>query len=273
MTLLTLFTVNGTFAPDPRDPGQYPVQVAEALLPTPWQIVANDIDGLASQALINWVPITYPAQVYPMGASADVGITNLAGAIGACPIGTPKALAGYSQGALPTSTVWRDYILNPRGSLHAYLDDFVAAVNWGNPMRCPGIANGNWHAGWAIPAGGGISGPNDLTPYETPSWWFDYANFNDLYTDCPVGSVAGADETLIYNLIVTTSFGGTLEGLLKIVETLIHQFHQPLTEIIGLVTAIFNGLEFIGAGPAAGHYTYDVAPAIQYLRYVAEQYV
>lgn len=275
MTLL-VYTVNGTnFGPgpaDPRDPGQYPVQVAQALLPTPWQYVADALDGLETRSLVDWVPIAYPAQIYPMGASADAGTANLAAAIAASPVGTPKALAGYSQGALPTSTVWRDYILNPNGPLHAYLNDFVAAVNWGNPMRCPGIANGNTFAGWAIPSGGGISGPNNLTADQTPNWWLDFANPNDLYTDCPAGTQAGADETLIYNLIVTKNFGGTLAGLIKIIESLVGQFHQPLIEVIGIATAVWNGLRFVGAGPAAGHYTYNIGPAIAYLHSVATQH-
>lgn len=267
--MLNLFTVNGTGAAGPYDPGQYPVQVAQALLPSDWQFVADQIDGLRTDPLINWVPIDYPASIYPMGASVDKGIAALVSAIQQTP--GPIALAGYSQGAIVTSTVWRDHLLT--GDLRSRVNDIVAAVNWGNPMRCPTIpANGNTYAGWAPQKGGGISGSNDLTAAQTPSWWLDFANPNDLYTDSPVGTAAGEDEQLIYNLIVTTSFGGTLAGLLVIIEELIEQFTNPLAEVIGIAEAIWNGLVFLFAGPSAGHYTYDIGPAISYLRQVALQY-
>jgi hypothetical protein len=78
---------------------------------------------------------------------------------------------------------------------------------------------------------------------------------------------------LIYNLIVTTGFGGTFEGLLKIVWQLIKQFVRPWDELVGLIEAIYHGLEFVAEGPAAGHYTYDVTPAISFMRSVALKYL
>lgn len=279
---LDLYTVNGTDAVGAFDPGQYPVQVAEALLPSEWQPLADQLSGIGTTPLINWFSMgigsdprwdTYPAATYPMGASVDLGINDLVAAVQSSPVGTPKALAGYSQGAIVTSTFWRDHVLNPAGDCSAYLGDFVAAVNWGNPMRCPTIpAGGNTFAGWPQQSGGGISGSSDLTAAQTPPWWLDFADPNDLYTDSPVGTAAGLDEQLIYNLIVTTSFGGTLEGLLVVLEELVDQLNQPLIEVIGVATAIFNGLTFIAAGPAAGHYTYNIGPAISYLQSVAIQF-
>jgi hypothetical protein len=286
---LTLYTVNGTAAAGPYDPAQFPIMVANALIPDGEQKFADKLDGLNTLPLINLWANPYPASTYPMGASVNTGIVNLLGAVLASPVGTPKALAGYSQGAIVTSTFWRDYVLSPAGPAHAYLNDFVAAVTWGNPMRCPGVAYGNDYAGWTKPSGGGISGTNDLLPSQTPSWWYDFANPNginsgaDLYTDSPVAlsadgtsivmDDAAVDEMLIYNCIVTTSFFGTLEGLLKILWRLIEQFTRPWDEIVGLAESIWNGLTFISEGPAAGHYTYDVGPAISYMSSVATQYL
>lgn len=267
---LTLFTVNGTAAPNPYDPAQYPVQVARALLPSGEKIFADKLDGVATVPLINWVPIGYSALVYPMGKSVAEGIALLVAAIKNIGPGTSKALAGYSQGSIITSTVWRDYILNPSGTLHAYLNDFKGAVNWGNPMRAPGVCNGNTYAHWAPQSGGGISGTNDLTAAQTPSWWLDFANPNDLYTDSPVGTAAGKDEQLIYDMIVTENFGGTLKGLLALVESVAVQFLSPINEVIGIAIAVFNGLRFLTAGPGSGHYTYDIGPAISFLTQVAE---
>jgi hypothetical protein len=267
---VTLYTVNGTAAAGPADPGQYPVQVAEALT-NPWQQIMDNLEGIEYVPQWNWVPIDYPAAVYPMGKSVDVGVANLVSAIKATPVGPKKAFAGYSQGAIVTSTVWRDYILS--GSLHEYLPDFVAAVNWGNPMRCPTIpANGNFYAGWAPQKGGGISGTNDLTAAQTPAWWYDFANANDLYTDSPVGTAAGSDEELIYNMIVSESFGGTLVGLIKLIESAVVQFLNPISEVIGIATAIWNGLRFLVAGPNAGHFQYDITPAIKYLQEIGQQF-
>lgn len=265
---VTLFTCNGTGSAGPVDPGQYPVQVAQALT-NPWEKIANDWGGLATVPRWSWVAVDYPAAVYPMGKSVDVGITNLVAAIKAT---TGKfAFAGYSQGALVTSTVWRDHILT--GELHDRVGDIVAAVNWGNPMRCPTIpANGNFYAGWAPQKGGGISGTNDLTAAQTPAWWYDFADDNDLYTDSPVGTAAGSDEELIYNMIVTESFGGTLVGLIKLIESAVVQFLNPISEVIGIATAIYNSLRFLFAGPGAGHYTYDIGPAIKYLQEIGQQY-
>lgn len=278
---LTLYTVNGT-ASYPTDPTNFPSLVAYALLPSGEQIFADKLDGLATTDSINWVPTDYPMATYPMGASVDVGVEVLGNNIAATPIGTPKALALYSQGAIVGSTIWRDHVLNPDGELHPYLTDFVGSVTWGNPMRAPNVCNGNTYAGWGIQGGGGISGVNDLLPYQVPAWWLDFANPNDLYTDSPVDissdgtkvvmNDAATDEELIYNMVVSENFGGTLEGLLKLIVSVIEQFINPIGFIIGLATSIFNGLQFLAAGPAAGHYTYDPTPAIGYLSELAVRY-
>lgn len=278
---LSLITINGTgsFSTDPTN---YPSLVALALQPSGEQIFGDKLDGLDTVSPINWYPVNYPMATYPMGASVNTGIVATIAAIQSMPVGTPKAIASYSQGSIVGSTVWRDYVLNPNGVLHPYLNDFVASVTWGNPMRAPNVCNGNAYGGWGAQSGGGISGVDDLLPSQTPSWWLDFADPNDLYTDSPVAlNAAGTeivmndaanDEMLIYNMVVSTSFGGTLEGLLKLVVSAIEQFSSPIEFIVGLATSIYNGLRFLAAGPNAGHYTYDPTPAIDYLASVATQY-
>jgi PE-PPE domain len=278
--MLTLYTANGTGS-FPTDPTNYPSLVALALLPSGEQIFADKLDGTATTQLVDWVPTDYPMATYPMGASVNTGVQVLGNNIAASPVGTPKALLGYSQGGIVTSTILRDHVLN--GELSAYKNDFVAGVTWGNPMRAPNVCNGNDYAQWGHQTGGGISGANDLLPSQTPSWWFDFANPNDLYTDSPVtisadGSTivmndAAKDEELIYNMVVSENFGGTLEGLLQLVVSAVEQFLTPLKFIIGLATSIWNGLTFVAAGPNAGHYTYDPTPAIDYLASVAAQHI
>jgi hypothetical protein len=269
--MITLFTFNGTASNGPTDPGQFPWQTAMAILQNPWATIMDYIDGLPTPPP-DWAaqPIDYPYATLNMGASVNTGVANGVAAIQATP--GLIALGGYSQGAIVTSHIWRDYILSPTGSLHSRLSDIKAAVNWGNPCRCPNVANGNLFAGWPMQAGGGISGADDLTSAQTPPWWLDFADANDLYTDCPVGTGAGEDETLIYGLIMTQNFGGTLEGLLKLVETAVEELNQPLTLVLSAAEAIWNGLKFAAAGPAAGHYTYNIGPAITYLQQVGQQY-
>ena len=104
------------------------------------------------QQTFTWAGVSYAGAAFPMAPSIDEGIANLAGMIAATP-GT-FALSGFSEGAIVTCRIWRDYILNPEGELHDRLGDIIGHVTWGNPMRCPGIANGNAMAGLDAAAAG-----------------------------------------------------------------------------------------------------------------------
>jgi hypothetical protein len=239
--------------------------------------------------VFTWQPVDYPASIFDpnMGASVTAGFNEgvrLASQV------YPNNLVipiGYSQGAICASHFWRDYIL--ANNLQARIP---AALVWGNPCRSPGFANGNAYAGWGMPGTedgvvtGGISGPDNLLSSQTPSNWFDFVwlgtdgGATELYTNAPVGtnpwtaeSSAGLDETLLYNIIVSQNFEGTLEGLLALVESAAAQFVNPISEVVGIAEAIFNGLNFLGAGAAADHYAYNVQPMIDYLtQVVAPQY-
>jgi hypothetical protein len=235
--------------------------------------------------VFTWQPVgNYPASILNpnMGASAldgknegvrlatDVWPNNLI-----IPI-------GYSQGAICGSWWWRDFIL--ANGLQARVP---AALMWGNPLRSPGYANGNAYAGWGMPGlrdgqvTGGISGPDCLTPAQTPSNWLDFVwlgtdgGATELYTNAPIGTdpwtaetEVGHDETLIYNIIVSQDFGGTIEGLVALIEAAVEQFVNPITMVIAMAEAIWNGLQFVAAGPSADHYAYDITPMINYLTQV-----
>jgi hypothetical protein len=183
-----LFTINGTGTPDPTGFG-----------------FSGDTGRGVDPAIWNWIGIWYPAATFPMGPSVQTGRANMVAAIQANP--GPFAISGYSQGALVTDFVWRDDILSPSGVLHDRLSDCVGIVNYGDPMRCPGICNGNVVAGFPIPApvdgtpSGGISGDADLTAAQTPSFLMSCNNDGDLYGAAPSGPGAGADEELIFNIV------------------------------------------------------------------------
>lgn len=256
----TFFTVNGTGSRGPADPAQFPVMTAEAVINDDWELFNSKLDGRKLLEQYEWFGIDYPALVFPMGSSVETGVGELVYMIENTP--GPFALAGYSQGAVVTSHVWRDYILN--GSLRHRLKDFVGAVNWGNPCRCPGVARGNVWAGWPVPDGGGIALEDNLTVDQTPWNWLDFANENDLYTDCPQGE-AGRDENAIYQIVMSEGGWSTFEELIELVELVAVELWKPVDMLVALAVAIYNGLRFAVAGPMAGHYTYDVGPAISWL--------
>lgn len=272
----TLFTVNGTMVSDPFGPG-YPGDVARALI--------EKADGLWI-----WQPIGYPAAVFPMGPSVQAGRQQLICDIGQHP--GRIALSGYSQGAMVVDIVWRDDILNPSGSLHHRKDDVVAIVNFGDPMRCPGIANGNKYAGAAPPTKsgwpslpntgwptpeqvnlqhhttGGIAGPGNLTPAQTPDFLLSFANDGDLFACSPTGddpwhheTEVGKDERLIFDIVQNA----TPETILAIAEQVAKIIQRPLTEIVDMAEAIANGLVFASAGNQAPHWKYTIGWAVDYL--------
>lgn len=249
----TYFSVNGTGVD--YNTG-FPADIGRALNPSQWY----------------WQPVAYPAATFPMGPSVDAGVAELVRLISITP--GKFAIGSYSQGSLVSCKVWRDHILNPNGDLHHRLPDMIGHVTYGNPMRCPGIANGNAYAGQALPAKldgqttGGIAGPDCLTAEQTPDFMLDFANDGDLYASAPVGanpwtaeSNAGHDETMIYNIVQNFN----LANVAAIVEEVIKVLLDPWTEVVPLVEALYNGGLFFAMGMNAPHYLYSTDAAIQWL--------
>lgn len=211
----------------------------------------------------NWIPVEYPAETFPMGPGVRQGIEFLVQKISENP-GT-FALVGYSQGSVITCKVWRDEIMNPNGRLHDRLGDIFAHVNFGNPMRCPGIANGNGLAKIPLPeplegyVTGGIAGPDDLTPWQTPAWQIDFAHDGDVWTCCPVGadpwhdeSPVGEAETSIYNIFMEKFFGQA-----SITAEIGQLLINPIPNIIGIIEGLVNIIGFFG-GNRVPHENYHM---------------
>lgn len=230
-----------------------------------------------------WQPVgNWPAATYPMGPSVAAGVAEGQRLLTQVHTSGPVIVIGYSQGAICASHLWRDVILNPNGACHNRVNDVIAAVTWGNPCRAPGVANGNVFAGWPMPGDvdgvitGGIAGPDDLTPAQTPAFWYDFVNTlagpnnNDIYTDCPVGPTpaaneapAGAIETQIYNIVQQATASDVFAivfDVLKLVGP------DGFAEALAITQAIVNGGLFAAAGSNAAHDKYDIAPAITYLQ-------
>jgi hypothetical protein len=272
MTLRPLLvTVNGTGVPDPFGPG-FSGDLGRAFQINPWQVIADQLDGLATPPpILDWQPIGYPAAVSPMAPSVAAGRAEVIRQITMRPVGTPLFLSGYSQGAIVTGQVWALDILNINGVLHNRLGDVKGIINFGDPLRCPGIAHGNEVAGFALPktldgqVTGGIAGPADLTPTQTPSFLLSCALDGDLYGAAPVGSSpwnteskVGKVETNIYDIVEQPSLGDVVS------------IAKDLGMPIGTVEGIYNALLFFGQGTNAAHWQYG--PFVQPLaNWIADQ--
>ena len=248
----TLFTVQGTGVDMWTGP---PADTARAVLPD-WR----------------WQPIgNYPAAPFPMWPSIWQGVEELRKQIrdyaNRFP-GEPMALAGYSQGAIVTSWVYKWDIELEQGMLHDLLPLFKAGVTWGNPMRGLGAANGNRHAGWPVPEGRGIY--KDRLE-RTPGWWFDYAHGansqwgRDLYTDSP-NDHTGDIETAVCDVVMMADPMTAFNMLFTHVG---HLFDDPVTEIPPMFNAVVQAGMFFVVDHTMPHTDYDVNPAVDYLRGVA----
>jgi hypothetical protein len=265
----TLITVNGTGVPDPFGPG-FAADCGRGI-GNLWNDLYAQFVGSNAANVWSWQPIGYPAAVAPMGPSVQAAVTEMLVQIDRRPGGT-FGLAGYSQGSLAVNTLWRDHLLT--GSHKHRRDDCIAIVNFGDPMRCPGIAYGNAYAGIPQPTKrngyvtGGIAGPQDLTADQTPPWLLSFALDGDLYAASPQGvdpwnypTVVGHDETMIFDLVQTTS----AQSAVAIAMEMAQLAATPTKRLIPLIQAIWNGLTFLGKGTNAPHWLYDPAPAIDYL--------
>lgn len=208
------------------------------------QGLTAEVGNKVNKGLYFWQPVGYPAATFPMGGSIKAGITELVKLISEKK-GT-FAFCAYSEGAVVACKVWRDRILDPNGDLHDRLGDIFAFVTYGNPMRCPGIANGNGRIGIPPPGPldgyitGGIAGPDDLTSWQTPPWMLDFANDGDMYAAAPVGAdpwhnptPVGEAETSIYNMMMEKFVGQ---------DTIIPEIGKLLTNPIPTTIAIIEGL-------------------------------
>lgn len=267
-----LITVNGTGVPDPWGPG-FAGDCGRGIA-NPWYGIMAQFWGSAFGNVWRWQPVGYPAAVAPMGPSVQAGVTEVLRLLDLPENNTTFGLSGYSQGALVTDIVWRDHLLDSKGSHHHRLADCIAIVNFGDPMRSPGIANGNLYAGIPVPGKldgfttGGIAGPADLTAAQTPDFLLSFALPGDLYASAPVGDnpwtdepKVGADETLIFNLIQELN----LSSAFSLAKAAVKIGTNLLSQTIPVAEAIWNGLQFAAQGTNAPHWLYDPQPAIQYL--------
>lgn len=203
-----------------------------------------------------WQPVgNYPAAAFPMWPSIQQGVAELNALID----GTAGrfALAGYSQGAVVTSYVYKHDILAEDGRLHHRLGDFLAGVSWGNPMREVGHA---WTDGVGVTAGQFNGGILEDRLVGTQPNWRDYAHKGDLYTDCEMDQEGEYKRAICKIVMGHNVFSGPDSIIMEVLELGLN----PFGEAIPLVKAISDaGLFFAkGTGP---HVNYNVRPAIDFL--------
>jgi hypothetical protein len=265
-------SVNGTGVSDPFGPG-FDADIGRFFQINPYAQIACDMDGLEppDPPPIFWAPAAFPAAVFPMMASVKQGIVSVTAQVDQWHTpGNPLFIGGYSQGAIVIGMYYLQNVLSPNGVHHRHLADLARGgiINFGDPLRAPGIANGNKELGFALPSTldgvdtGGIGGPLVLHPEDTPDWYLSCALDGDLYASCPIGdnpwaaeASTGKVETSVYNFVES----GSILDFLKIA--------LDVGAPIGTVKAIYNALKFASAGMNAPHWQYGpfVGPAINWI--------
>lgn len=232
--------------------------------------LVNTADGLWASELVAYNTVS----PIPSNKARDAGIASLAASVGAISdayyrnngnsyAGLAIALSGYSLGAVITGTYWQTYVLNPTGP-HHYLAPYIYRIyQFGDPLRCPGIAHGNTLAGLSESIQqdgvetGGIGGKLDLTVEQSnllaPDGKYIYnscANRGDIYACSPTGTdvnkLAGPGKVgnLIFKEVMSPSIINTIE------------IAEALGSPIGMVEEIVNGMTFAIQGPNAPHWKY-----------------
>lgn len=206
MSNLAFIPVQGTGSPGPYDWG-FPQDIANALS-DPWADILAQFVGSDVGNIYDVHRTAYPAATVQMGSSVQVGRNVVRDIIRSLATGSKVVLSGYSQGALVTDFVIMDFYAGMFPGI-----ELLCCVNFGDPMRSPGICRGNEVAGLPVPkklngfVTGGIAGPADLRP-EQSDLVLSCNNDGDLYGVAPVGLTPwiaengiGHDETLIFNLV------------------------------------------------------------------------
>lgn len=232
----TLFTVHGTGVTMWDGP---PADTARAVLDKyAWQPIGN-----------------YPAAPFPMWPSIQAGCAELRAQINRLP--GEFNIAGYSQGAIVASLVYKYDLLPTDGALHHRLGDLKKVVTWGNPMA---EAGHSYPGDRARVAGRGIM---EDRLEGTPFWWWDFRNKGDIYTDCPDDGV-GENYTAICKIVMGHRWW---TGMDSILAQALEAVQRPYPEVVHMVRAVLGGALFFGSGTRP-HVTYDIQPAVEYLRSV-----
>jgi hypothetical protein len=215
-TQITVFEVSGT----------YQVLEGVGVGVTSDTFYENNLDP----TLFRWVPVPYPGDLYPLGASISAGVSSLVNLINSFP--GPFVMVGYSQGSSVVSDV---YDLIRGDQLQSRRADFLGGVVFGNPRR----QAGHTFPGGPPALGHGIDAQNLLVNSET--LWYDFTVPGD--TTCTTDdSQAGRWDTEVFNLLVS-NYTGVLTSIVELITS-------PIPNVEALIQGLlmaFYGLAAVGA--------------------------
>jgi hypothetical protein len=168
--------------------------------------------------------LLYPALQFPMGDSIDYGVNLLINSINNLPAGKKFCLGGFSQGAAVTSGAYLAGLKpGTSGALEGRRNDFLGAVNFGNPRRAVnhrGAVGGTWSGSWNVNASttGGHGSFPATGPYarlsNCESKWVEFAHTNDIFASVDESANAlGANWVTGNGIFLTLGKGGLLNYL------------------------------------------------------------
>ncbi len=225
-------------------------------------------------AIWDFVNIPYPAAIFPMAFSIQLGKTMVIRAIKSRP--GPFALAGTSQGSIVMNEVYKEIRY---GSLQSRRKDLLAGCQFGDPLREQGILfpgcpdPGVWNDPGSRSVGHGIF-PAAKRLKGTESFWLEFANVGDPV--CTTGDDAvGVYFQLIGNFVFLGQIDGdNFKSALRNI-TAIPKVIGRLVEAVKQITSTgyvnpHNGYNTIPAWPGAKETSSQIAA--RYLNNVGQTY-
>lgn len=209
--------------------------------------------------------VQYPANLFQMGFSIDIGIENVKQRIDLMPAGTPWAVGGYSQGAAVVSGV---LVEAQSGSLTARYPDFLGGVTFGNPRRkinWRGPVGGTWSGSWDSP--GSTTGGGGAFPTTGP--WGHLSNPPDTWVDftAPGEVISSVGTTSIGNgwrqgaglFLNVTSVADWLAAVPQ-VGNIIDGIRAAILDVASVENLVIDGLNQPWRIGGAGHTHYAFLP-------------
>ena len=218
---------------------------------------------LEREGKVRWRPVGYDSAAFPLNRGRDQARAELVNRINQHP--GKFGIACYSLGADAASLVLK-YDLAPggtpdgipKGVLAHRRADLTRAVAFGNPRR----EVGNVRPGQQNPPPPNTGGISNDRLVNTPPWWWEFVHDDDLYSDNDPTTQAGENKTSVYQLIMADPFRGPDSLLAQLLETVVN----PVSGLVGLFMAIFDGIKF-GTNQRPHMFgAEDVGAAIAHLR-------
>lgn len=232
--------------------------------------VADTASRLEAEGICHHQPIGYNNGALPFDNQS--GIDELARLVGAdtmdngvpFPVGTPWALGIFSQGSIVGSYFYFDY-LAPGKPLNWRLPDLRGVLAYGNPCRQTGSI-APWTAGWITK-----QGTHGMDPYRRfglpgypakPDNWMDVYREGDIFAEQADDKASQIEES-VYQALARADFFSNPYSLAFQIAGLLG---APITEVIGIIMAVINGVVFLGDQPNPHYSPYNIDGGVDWMR-------